>query len=45
MQMKQEEEDPLDKMKTFFATGLTKTTEAAKEAKKKLEDKYNDEEF
>ncbi|CAD8104053.1 unnamed protein product [Paramecium primaurelia] len=45
MQMKQEEDDPLDKMKNFFTVGFQKTSEAAKEAKKKLEDKYNDEEF
>ncbi|CAK91780.1 unnamed protein product (macronuclear) [Paramecium tetraurelia] len=45
MQMKEEEDDTLDKMKTFFSAGFQKTSEAAKEAKKKLEDKYNDEEF
>lgn len=43
--MKEVEEDPLDKMKSFLTIGFQKTTEAAKEAKKKLEDKYNDEEF
>lgn len=32
-------------MKTFFVTGLQKTQAAAKEMAKKVEDKYNDEQF
>lgn len=38
--MQEQNEDPLEKVKEFFVSGYNKTSMAAKDAIKKVEDKY-----
>lgn len=41
----EKEDDALDKVKDFLVTGYEKTSVAAKDAMRKVEEKYRDEQF